>query len=345
MTMPITDLRVGVGRNAECPAGFRRNPVDLNRNVGKKSNYIWLFYKKAEQPKAEECITDLEVLVGKGVPASEGFTKIEIDLNRNAGGNYILLAYEKGGKDSEGKEKDPVKDIIVLVNKHEAPEGYHVIKKDLNRGAGGDTLFLAFQRGPAESGSHWNSGVDLDLFLDLQHHEEDHVYETEISRWQCDIDKQEVVTTRLEVVFGPVNIEPNKANTWSTKVFRGITREQLEKWVTKVGFKQEWSANAGVEIDGLGSLGIKNTLTGSFELEISAEEKKKLEEWEQRTTETTIKAQDYGYKVARVERRTECTTKSLVSPFGTIASLVESDLPSTFRTGKDGEWLELGQAV
>lgn len=134
---------------------------------------------------AQTTISEVTVIAGGsfGIQPPAGWTKIPVDLNRNAGGAYIFACYKKGvgapitgltvliGEDSMppvGWERinvdlnqgaggnylwlcttrDPactsVKDMVVLLGNAPTPAGYYKIPVDLNRNAGGDYIYLAY---------------------------------------------------------------------------------------------------------------------------------------------------------------------------------------------------------
>jgi hypothetical protein len=87
-------------------------------------------------------ITDVRVICGdnKDIPADFGYTKIPVDLNQGAGGDFIYLTFKK---ESSGT---PVTDLQVVYAGEssgiQAPRGYELINVDLNKGAGGEYIYL-----------------------------------------------------------------------------------------------------------------------------------------------------------------------------------------------------------
>lgn len=104
-------------------------------------------------PTPRVCILDLQVLEG-GNPANpikindRDYYKLDFDLNRNAGGSYLWLYY------LPGLENDAITPIaeIGLVDTSDGETlaqlgtGFSMINIDLNKGAGGDYIYLAFRR-------------------------------------------------------------------------------------------------------------------------------------------------------------------------------------------------------
>jgi hypothetical protein len=93
-------------------------------------------------------ITDVRVVCGdnKDIPADFGYTKIPVDLNQGAGGDFIYLTFKK---DSSGT---PITDLKVVYagerSRIRAPQGYDLIDVDLNKGAGGEYIYLCKTHGP-----------------------------------------------------------------------------------------------------------------------------------------------------------------------------------------------------
>ncbi|KAM9339584.1 uncharacterized protein ABDE67_017228 [Symphorus nematophorus] len=77
---------------------------------------------------------------------SQGFMKIDADLNKGAGGKYIYLWYKHGSA--------AITRLQVTFNEEMAggliTAGYTKIPKDLNSGAGGDDIYLWYFRGQTE---------------------------------------------------------------------------------------------------------------------------------------------------------------------------------------------------
>jgi hypothetical protein len=152
----ITDIQIIRGRNQGAPAGYVKNPLDLNKGAG--GEYIYLCYKKesfGDTNKYGDVITD--IVVTSGSLASKivddlfdseyqdrGYTKVGVDLNIGAGGAYLYLLYRKeiyGLTCNSG-----VTDIVFITGKDAAvPPGYTKVNVDLNKGAGGDYIYLCYK--------------------------------------------------------------------------------------------------------------------------------------------------------------------------------------------------------
>lgn len=114
---------------------------DLNRDA--KGRFIFLCYKTDLDDK--ESISDITFLLNnQATPA--GYMKIPQDLNAGAGGDLIYLCYKKQ------ISSRPIRRVVILVGKDAAaPPGfyfgenfYYRRKQDLNEGAGGNFIWLAY---------------------------------------------------------------------------------------------------------------------------------------------------------------------------------------------------------
>lgn len=93
---------------------------------------------------AQSTISELAVIYGGswGIAPPAGFTRVEVDLNRNAGGDYIFLCYKKG-------VGAPITGLMVLTGLHAMPPaGWQRINVDLNRNAGGEYIWVAYTKDP-----------------------------------------------------------------------------------------------------------------------------------------------------------------------------------------------------
>ena len=124
---------------------------DLSSNERRKS-LLKTAYKAYAAEKTEAAgwtedkggprITDVRVICGdnKDIPADFGYTKIPVDLNQGAGGDFIYLTFKR---ESSGT---PITDLKVVYagERHKVlvPRGYERIDVDLNKGAGGEYIYL-----------------------------------------------------------------------------------------------------------------------------------------------------------------------------------------------------------
>lgn len=80
-------------------------------------------------------------MFGRHTSCYPGYTRINIDLNWGAGGEYIYLCYRKSTSGA------PITDIAVIAggsSSFRGPSGYTRIFKDLNKGSGGDYIYLYY---------------------------------------------------------------------------------------------------------------------------------------------------------------------------------------------------------
>jgi|GEM_PF-1586731 len=146
----IDALAVVYGSNSgvQPPAGYTKINYDLNK--GARGQYIYLCYHKSVvdtiTPQANpKCIDDILFVTGKNAPAPAGYTKIDVDLNKGAGGAYIYLCYRLADYDGIKAIKDVT---IIGGNNADIPPPYAFTKvnQDLNQGAGGDFIYLCFSQ-------------------------------------------------------------------------------------------------------------------------------------------------------------------------------------------------------
>ncbi|MGL4595148.1 MAG: hypothetical protein ACRC2T_02690 [Thermoguttaceae bacterium] len=118
--------------------GYELLDVDLNKGMGGKTDFIYLFYKRSWNGKP---ITGLYIIDSKNDKPRDGFTKIDVDLNKGAGADYLYLCYTKN------PDLKPVKSLLVL-HQDKSPVGTDIaftrIDVNLNKGGGrrGDNIFL-----------------------------------------------------------------------------------------------------------------------------------------------------------------------------------------------------------
>ncbi|XP_032398375.1 uncharacterized protein si:dkey-30j10.5 isoform X2 [Etheostoma spectabile] len=108
---------------------------------------------------ATSYISDLAVSIDEADEnqlISQGFKKINVDLNKGAGGNYIYLWYKNGS--------EQITRVQFSFNQAMAEglsiAGFTKIDKDLNAGAGGDYIYLWFSR---KSGDYHTPIVEIDV--------------------------------------------------------------------------------------------------------------------------------------------------------------------------------------
>jgi len=145
---PLTDLRVIYGKDAEADKGLIKITNDLNKGAGTGSGYVYLTVKHARP----YYIADIKVLYGKDTLAPEGYYRLPGDLNKGTGSDSEnIFLYYKLGKDP----KAAVTDLFIASDENESkakqkkPEGYDIIEVDLNKGAGGNFIYLCYKKDKA----------------------------------------------------------------------------------------------------------------------------------------------------------------------------------------------------
>lgn len=148
----ITALEVIEGKGASPSKGFVKLPVDLNKGAGGK--YLYLCYKKEE---SETGIVDIQIVNGKGAGTPSGYIKCPKDLNGGAGGDYLYLAYRIGNAPESSRFGfteinviDHGKDEI-----RSAPDGYCLKEYDLNKGAGGNYIYITYKNALSMTMCNW----------------------------------------------------------------------------------------------------------------------------------------------------------------------------------------------
>ncbi len=94
---------------------------------------------------AQESISEITVIYGShfGILPPAGYTKINVDLNQGAGGDFIFVCYKKG-------VGAPITGLYVTLDGGQPPAEpvYSKIDVDLNRNAGGDYIYLWYTKDP-----------------------------------------------------------------------------------------------------------------------------------------------------------------------------------------------------
>jgi len=130
-------------------------------------------------------ITDLDVSQNRDEERyllRRGFKKIDVDLNKGAGGDYIYIWYKQQSGAS------PITGLQVTFN-HDmgvglSRAGFTKINKDLNAGAGGDYIYLWYFRGQTE----YNIPiVDIDVTTRVE--DEGRMFDSGWERLACDLNR------------------------------------------------------------------------------------------------------------------------------------------------------------
>ncbi|XP_038582066.1 uncharacterized protein LOC119908445 [Micropterus salmoides] len=114
---------------------------------------------------------------------SKGFKKINVDLNKGAGGNFIYIWYKKV------RSAAPITRVQVTFNDDMGvgliKAGYTKIPKDLNAGAKGDYIYLWYFRG---STKYDTPIVDIDVTTDAE--SEASKFSLDWERLVCDLNRK-----------------------------------------------------------------------------------------------------------------------------------------------------------
>ena len=87
-------------------------------------------------------ITGLMIIKGRYARPPHHYTKIDVDLNEGAGGEFLYLCYT-----TDVNEEGPITAVTVIEGSGvSAPQGYVKMNEDLNDNAGGKYLYLAYTR-------------------------------------------------------------------------------------------------------------------------------------------------------------------------------------------------------
>ena len=99
----VTGLVMINGSGAVAPAGYIKDPYDLNKNAG--GDYIYLCKKSGPTSTASNftgAISDIRIKTGEGVNADAGYefivwngTNTPAEVNKGAGGAYIYIEYKR----------------------------------------------------------------------------------------------------------------------------------------------------------------------------------------------------------------------------------------------------------
>jgi hypothetical protein len=150
----ITVRDMGKSPPSDLDGGWRLLPQDLNEDAG--GRYLWIYYRLGrdndlDNPPIEKVYT---VNTSDGERDLFGGTKINIDLNKGAGGDYIYLYYKRGAvnpirglkitADGDVNYTDFAgKNMLWLPVSNNPGTGN---PQDLCEGAGGDYIYLYFSR-------------------------------------------------------------------------------------------------------------------------------------------------------------------------------------------------------
>ncbi|KAK9963851.1 hypothetical protein ABG768_007012 [Culter alburnus] len=140
--IPIVDLTVSKDANEE-PAllkdDWERLGCDLNRNAG--GNIIYLWVKREKTSYIHEIAATVDFSSDKHM-FELGFTRVCENTTRNAGGqNYVFLWYRRTTDKSKALTDLNISTSLQEESKLQK-EGYKKISVDLNKGTGGNVVYL-----------------------------------------------------------------------------------------------------------------------------------------------------------------------------------------------------------
>ncbi|KAL4009750.1 hypothetical protein ACER0C_003602 [Sarotherodon galilaeus] len=131
-------------------AGYEKIPKNLNEGAGGDKIYLW--YSKSENNVP---IVDIDVTKDANDEAQKfkgNWERLACDLNRNDGGKptYLWVKREKQTYIRDIKTTDAFRDLKISITKSDyenyEQEGYQPVKQDLNKGTGGNEVFLWYKK-------------------------------------------------------------------------------------------------------------------------------------------------------------------------------------------------------
>ncbi|KAG1219985.1 hypothetical protein G6F35_007040 [Rhizopus arrhizus] len=137
---PVTSIIIKEGSSPIVSAEYKRIPVDLNSDVG--GYHLFMFYSQdgMKDPitaiTAKECFTSNCYL--------DGWERVEKDLNKGViVGMSVYLFFKRE------KTREPVTDVVVILNDQTTPEGYTKVDVNLNSITfRGDSIHLWYKTSP-----------------------------------------------------------------------------------------------------------------------------------------------------------------------------------------------------
>lgn len=98
-----------------------------------------------------DSLTDIIVIFGdtSSIEAPTGYIKYEFDLNRNAKGKYIYFCYKmSSAEEIVANQLTPIVGLDVILDDN-VPTGFTKVSTDLNKGHGGEFVYLCYKKGAA----------------------------------------------------------------------------------------------------------------------------------------------------------------------------------------------------
>ncbi|RLS53451.1 MAG: hypothetical protein DWH91_14415 [Planctomycetota bacterium] len=97
-------------------------------------------------------IADLTVIEGGSSdisPDDPAYYKIPVDLNAGAGGRFLYLCFKQAEGAAPDDDQAAIRGLYIISGNNAdipAPNGFTKFPLDLNKGAGGDFIYLCFTR-------------------------------------------------------------------------------------------------------------------------------------------------------------------------------------------------------
>lgn len=174
----ISNLRVS---QESSQSGFTKLGTDLNDGAGGK--YIYLYYQTTNN--SDDAVTDMAIRFGGSAPSTfvrhlQGkdvtYTLCDKDLNTGAGGKYIYLYWTKDPaagqpitginitkSDPSSRDYAPYRTANLLYDDDNDGADEPWITPDLNKGAGGDYIYITFFCGGTSTSNNTGSSNDITL--------------------------------------------------------------------------------------------------------------------------------------------------------------------------------------
>ena len=167
---PISNFFIYIKGLNQPPEGYTCNPFDLNKGTTKgKPTYLCfkrignfnltLLESENDQNLDENLliVSDLYVVNSKKKIIScpfgydivnRGCEKTGCDLNSKAGGDYIYLCQRKEQINKLSLNQNPINEVKILYKKNNKNKNLKLINVDLNKGAGGEYIYLTYGYDP-----------------------------------------------------------------------------------------------------------------------------------------------------------------------------------------------------
>lgn len=152
-TILLTDLKITTELSSDMvPSGYKKYPFDLKKGEGGK--WVFLCYKENTIKEIIEnkinVISDIKFIKGNtpNLKVDDGYTKIDFDLNKGHGGQFIYICFKTIVLDIK-KTKEAINEISIIsdgkaqsVQKQPCTR----LEQDINEGQGGKFTYLCFSK-------------------------------------------------------------------------------------------------------------------------------------------------------------------------------------------------------